>query len=175
MGIRLVFSEVRVTAVADTPVLLLREEHGTRILPVWITAAGGNAILSAHEDSDEVHPGTHDLMVETLGVLDATVEEVHIVDVDEGIFTAAIMVAGLSVTARVSDAVALALRCGASILVTEQVMDEASVGHGVAPRPASADDDHAPNQPIGDAQMDEFRAFLDSINPEDFGPSPQQP
>ena len=76
--IPMLFSEVRVTAVADTPVLLLREQQGERHLAVWITAAGGNAILSALEDSDEEHPSTHDLMIDALAVLDAVVEAVHI-------------------------------------------------------------------------------------------------
>ncbi|TBT85368.1 bifunctional nuclease family protein [Propioniciclava sinopodophylli] len=162
--IPMLFSEVRVTSVADTPVLLLREAQGSRHLAIWITAAGGNAILSALEDADVEHPGTHDLMIDALAVLDAVVEAVHITEVAEGVFSAHVVVGGSHVTARVSDAVALALRCGATILADEDLLDavgvrviEAAAGEG------------------GDEQMEEFRAFLDTINPEDFGPGPREP
>lgn len=167
--IPMLFSEVRVTAVADTPVLLLREQQGPRHLPVWITAAGGNAILSALEDADEEHPSTHDLMIEALAVLDAVVESVHITGVAEGVFTAHVVVGGTSVSARVSDAVALALRCGASILVDEDLLDDV----GVLGTPAPDEEPGRQGQP--DEQMEQFRAFLDTINPEDFGAGPAQP
>ncbi len=168
--IPLLFSEVRVTEVADTPVLLLREQEGSRHLAVWITAAGGNAILSALEEVDEEHPGTHDLMIDALGVLDAVVESVRITDVDEGVFTAHIVVGGTAVPARLSDAVALALRCGATILVDEELLDTFGVA-GVA----VADGPGREASGRGEAQMEQFRAFLDTINPEDFDPGRAEP
>ncbi len=161
--IPMLFSEVRVTAVADTPVLLLREQEGSRHLAIWITAAGGNAILTALEEGDEDHPATHDLMIDALAVVDAVIETVRITDVDEGVYTAHIVVAGTSVPARVSDAVALALRSGATILVEEELLDAAGVsgvsGFEGAGRAASG---------RGDEQMEQFRVFLDTLNPEDF-------
>lgn len=169
--IPMLFSEVRVTGVADTPVLLLREAQGVRHLAVWITAAGGNAILSALEDADDEHPGTHDLMIEALSVLEAVVDSVHITDVVEGVYSAHIVVGGSNVTARVSDAVALALRCGATILADEDLLDEAGVGGSDTEVPPAG----TLGEGGGDEQLEEFRAFLDMINPEDFGPSPQQP
>lgn len=168
--IPMIFSEVRVTAVADTPVLLLRELHGTRYLAIWITAAGGNAILSALDDVEEDHPSTHDLMLNSLSVLDAVVQSVRITGFHEGVYESSISVGGSVVTARVSDAVALALRSGATILAAEDLLDEVGVGGArVRPTPERA----AGGRP--DEQMERFRAFLDSINPEDFDPSPGQP
>lgn len=168
--IPMLFSEVRVTAVADTPVLLLREAQGTRYLAVWITAAGGNAILSALEDAEDEHPSTHDLMIEALAVVDTVVESVHITDVDEGVYTAHIVVGGTVVTARVSDAVALALRCGAAILADEDLLDSVGVSGLATP-------DASPSEVAGqpDEQMEQFRAFLDTINPEDFERGREQP
>ena len=74
----MLFSEVRVTTVADTPVLLLREAAGSRQLAIWISAAGGHAILSALEPPAEEHPMTHDVLLDALSVLDAVVDEVRI-------------------------------------------------------------------------------------------------
>ena len=86
--IRLLFSEVRVTPEAATPVLVLKEADGPRHLAVWISAAGGNAVLSALEESDRDRPTTHDLMLEALSVLDAVVEHVRITGFHDGHFTA---------------------------------------------------------------------------------------
>ena len=166
----MLFSEVRVTAVADTPVLLLREQQGERHLAVWITAAGGNAILSALEDSDEEHPSIHDLMIDALAVLDAVVEAVHITGEDEGVFSAHVVIGGTVVPARVSDAVALALRCGATILADEDLLDEVGVTGAPQTGPPGLADAWA-----SDEEMAQFRAFLDNITPEDFGPSLDQP
>ena len=79
--IPMIFSEVRVTSVADTPVLLLREAQGERYVPIWISAAGANAILSALEDPPDEHPSSHDLIVHLVAALDGVVEEVSITDV----------------------------------------------------------------------------------------------
>lgn len=159
--IRMQFREVRVSPLADTPVLLLREANGGRHLAIWITAGGGNAILSALEDGAGEHPGTHDLMLEVLAALDATVEAVHITDVTDGVFAAQVLVNGLVVPARVSDGVALALRCGAPILAEEALLAASGV---TAIPPAGS----APAARASDDQLEQFRAFLDTISPEDF-------
>ncbi|MFP5415463.1 MAG: bifunctional nuclease family protein [Actinomycetes bacterium] len=166
--IQMLFSEVRVTSVADTPVLLLREANGVRHLAVWITAAGANAILSALEETQSDHPSTHDLMIETLAVLDAVIESVHITDVVDGVYSAHLMVNGSVVTARVSDAVGLALRCGATILASKELVDAVGLTSGAAGPDADL---------LGgsDEQLERFRAFLETIQPEDFDSGPPQP
>jgi bifunctional DNase/RNase len=157
--IPMIFSEVRVTGVADTPVLLLREARGDRYLPVWISAAGANAILSALEDAPDEHPASHDLIVALLAALGAVVDEVRIIDVVEGVFTAQMRVGEATVACRVSDGVAVALRCAAAISVSESVLDRA----GTLVRPGDPGEG-------SDAQMEQFRAFLDTLRPEDFDP-----
>lgn len=160
--IQLLLSEVRMSGVGGSPLMLLREADGRRELPVWINANAGAAILSALEgDPDDDHPPTHDLMLETLASLDAVVQAVHLLDCDEGIYTAELVVNGISVSCRVSDGVALALRCGAPILATHELLEE----YGVLP-----DDAVEPEAALGDTddQVEQFREFLESINPDDF-------
>ena len=160
--IQMLFSEVRVSGVGGSPVMLLREATGPRQLAVWINAAAGSAVLSALEgDQEEDHPSTHDLRLETLSSLDAVVEAVHLLDCDEGVYHAELVANGVAVTCRVSDGVALALRCGAPILATEELLDE----YGVLPE-APAE----PKAALGntDDQVEQFREFLESINPDDF-------
>ena len=156
------FQEVRVTSVADALVLLLREADGGRVLPIWVSAAGANAILSTTTTPDLAHPSTHDLLLDALGVVDATIEQARIIGVSDGVFSAMIVVNGMLTPARASDAVALALRSGAQIMVVSEVMDAVAVAvAGVAI------DNSLMAGP--DAQLERFRAFLDSINPDDFG------
>ncbi|MFT3874953.1 MAG: bifunctional nuclease family protein [Propioniciclava sp.] len=167
--IALLFSEVRVSAVADTPVLLLREASGPRHLAVWITATGANAILSALEEPDPAHPAAHDLALEMLAAAGEVIDAVHITGVCDGVFDAQVVVAGKPIHARVSDAIAFALRCGAPIFASPELMQTAGIGRHAA----SADD--AEDGDVSDEQLARFREFLDSINPEDFegeGPQP---
>lgn len=164
----MLFVEVRVTGVADEPVMLLREAQGVRILPVWLAASAANAVLTALEpDAEPDHPPTHDLALDLLAAADAVVDEVRITSVEEGVFTARVVVGGSAVPARLSDAVALALRAGAPILATEEVLQDASVG--------GASDEAGVETLTGgdDAQLERFRAFLDTITPDDFGERPQ--
>ncbi|MDN5571645.1 MAG: bifunctional nuclease family protein [Propionibacteriaceae bacterium] len=157
------FVEIRVTGVADDPVLLLRELDGERVLPVWTTAVGANAVLSALEGPlEERHPGIHDLLLDALARVDTVIEEVRIVGYADGVFDAAVVVGPDAVPARLTDAVALALRGGGRILADEAVMDAAALGgaRAAAPGLTGASDD----------QLERFRAFLDTISPDDFGP-----
>ena len=159
-GVTLLFAEVRVTATSET-VLLLREAYGARYLAAWITASGGNAILSGVGGGGAADPqSTHDLMVEALSVVDAVVESVEIVACEDGIFLTELMVNGSAVPCRISDGVALALRSGAPIHASRQVMDDVSIA--LTPEGVREEDP--------DRQVEEFREFLDQINADDFEP-----
>ncbi|WP_052462526.1 bifunctional nuclease family protein [Nigerium massiliense] len=159
--IQLLYSDVRFTDVGADPVLLLREAEGTRVLPVWITASAGTAILSALEPSEPDHPSVHDVFIDALATLDGLVDAVRITGHDDAVFDADLQVNGQSLPCRLSDGVALALRCGAPIYVTEAVLDEASIDPDATPDAgASLEDDNE--------QVEQFREFLDQVNPDDF-------
>ncbi len=143
---------VRVEMPSNAPMVLLREVGGTRYLPIWIGANEASAIASAQEGVVPPRPLTHDLMVDTLRTLGHKLNEVHITELDSGTFYAVLLVDGIEVSARPSDAIALALRVGSDIYCAEDVLDEAGIE-------------------IPDAEEDEvekFREFLDQINPDDF-------
>jgi bifunctional DNase/RNase len=160
--------QVRIASLAvdprsNQPVIILRpldEEPGpSRVLPIWIGQPEATAILLALEDVDLPRPLTHDLMRDLLQTLNADVERVEITRVQEGTFYAALIIrAGersLSVDARPSDSIALAVRMGAPLFVAESVMTSAAV----------SDDSGEIDE---EAELQAFREFLEHVDPEDF-------
>jgi bifunctional DNase/RNase len=104
-------------------------------------------------------PLTHDLMRDVLEALEVRLTTVNITSLRDGIFFADLIFSnGREVSARPSDSIALALRTGASIFVTEEILDEAGVA---IPDEQEHEED----------EVEKFREFLDSITPEDFGRS----
>ena len=144
---------VRVELPSQQPIVLLKETAGDRYLPIWIGAVEATAIAFAQQGVVTQRPMTHDLLRDLLEALDKPLRQVTITDLREGVFYAELLFDdGVTVSARPSDAIALAMRTGASIRGEETVLAEAGIA-------------------IPDEQEDEverFREFLDTITPEDF-------
>lgn len=149
--------EVRLDDEEGSPVLILKEVEGDRQLAIWMSAAGAAGILAALQDADPDHPSTHELILSLIAGLGAEVSVAHIVGHQAGVFYAELIVDGRPVNARPSDAIAVALRAGVPIKVAEAVLD------AVAVVPESTEE-----QPGGEDQVEQFRQFLDSVNPDDF-------
>lgn len=149
---------------SNQPVIVLRPIDDTpgqgRLLPIWIGHPEATSILLALEDVELPRPLTHDLIKNMLEALEATIDRVDIVAFEEGTFFATITLdtptGALAVDARPSDSVALAVRSNAPIFVSEQVLNAASI-----PEEADREIDE-------EAEVDQFRHFLDTVDPEDF-------
>jgi len=149
---------VRMEMPSNTPIVLLRETDGERYLPIWVGAVEATAIAYAQQGVVPPRPLTHDLMRDLLDVLGATVSQVRITALEDGVFYAVIAFeSGLEVQARPSDAIALALRGEIPIVGAEAVLDEAGIEI-----PDEA-------EPVEEDQVEKFREFLDQVTPEDFG------
>ncbi len=111
-----------------TPVVLLRDETG-RMLQIFIGLAEAMAIHSALKGVIPPRPMTHDLAVEMLKRLNASIEKVVIDDLIENTFYARIFVIHNDITheidARPSDSIALAIRFEAPVFVEDRVFDDA--------------------------------------------------
>ena len=152
---------VRVEMPSNSPVVLLREREGGRYLPIWVGAAEATAIAYAQQGVVPPRPLTHDLLRDVLGALGATLTEVRITALEDGVFFAVLVFdSGLEVSARPSDAIALALRVEAPIKGAPAVLEAAGV--------ELPDEDDGAVTPAED-EVEEFRAFLDQVSPEDFG------
>ena len=149
----LTVAEVRVSTTGTAPVVVLQEVGGDRLLPIWMSAGGAAAIVAATEEPELERPGIHDLVADLMPTLGGELDEVRILDHQEGQFFAALVVNGTELSCRPSDAIALALRAGRPIRCTEEVLAEA----GVTPTP------DAPEE-----EVEKFREFLDTVNPDDF-------
>lgn len=149
---------VRVEMPSNNPIVLLRDREGGRYLPIWVGAVEATAIAYAQQGIVPPRPLTHDLLRDILAALGVFVTEVRITALEDGVFYAVISFSnGTEVSARPSDAIALALRVDAPIRGADEVMDVAGID--------IPDDDPAP----AEDQVEKFREFLDQVSPEDFG------
>ncbi len=152
---------VRLELPSNQPIVLLKEVEGERYLPIWIGAVEATAIAFAHQGYQTPRPMTHDLFRDVLQALGTSVQRVVITDLQEGVFYANLVFGtGIEVSARPSDAIALALRLGVPVFSEETVLSEAGIEVPEEDRPDSANQDN---------EVEKFREFLDTINPEDFG------
>ena len=158
---------VRIEMPSNQPIVLLKEIDGVRFLPIWVGAVEATAIAFAQQGVIPPRPLTHDLMQDIVESLDATLTAVQVTAMEEGVFMASLLMRNpngnaVSVSARPSDAIALALRTHSNILADSDLLD--SVGIEI-PEDVAQD---AMNASGDTSEMERFREFLDQINPEDF-------
>jgi uncharacterized protein len=153
---------VRVEVPTNQPIVLLREGeagNGGRYLPIFIGPPEATAIVYALQGMETPRPMTHDLFKTVLDELGVTLRQVVITELHDGTFFAEIEIDRGGQTQRISsrpsDALALAARYPAPvpIFAEEAVLDEAGVLF---------------DQDEEEAQIEEFREFLNQVRPEDF-------
>jgi bifunctional DNase/RNase len=143
----------------NTPVVFLREVVGSRGVAIWIGAAEASAIGLALQGEEPPRPMTHDLLAATVRAQDGAIEQVAVVAMRNGTYFAEVRLHrgdGRTVTldARPSDAIALALRTGADIVASAALLTEEGGAAPEAPEPLSAE---------------ELRDYIRRLGPEDFG------
>ena len=163
---------VRIEMPSNQPIVLLKEVDGSRFLPIWVGAVEATAIAFAQQGMVAQRPLTHDLIADILEAADLTLTAVQVVQLKDGVFYAEIQVRTesgtvLKISARPSDAIAIALRTKSNILADSDLLDE--VGIDIPERLlADGEDGQATGSVGSDGELERFREFLDQINPEDF-------
>lgn len=184
MMIETTVESIRVSLVSQNRVVILKEVDGERHLPIWIGAYEADAIAMELQGVTPQRPLPYDLMRSMLTDLGASVVQVVISNLSDQIFFARIVLEHdgrtLEIDARPSDAIALAVRASARILVDEAVMERASVtlgddaeeavsaletDHESAPEPAAAE---KPRSNADDERLSVFRDFINSLDLDDF-------
>lgn len=164
---------VRIEMPSNQPIVLLKEVEGSRFLPIWVGAVEATAIAFAQQGMLAQRPLTHDLIANILETADLTMTAVQIVELKDGIFYAEIAIRTesgtfLKISARPSDAIAIALRTKSNILADSDLLDQ--VGIDIPERLIGEGEGGEFNASGAgsDGELERFREFLDQINPEDF-------
>ena len=152
---------VRIEIPANTPMVLLQEQAGQhRLLPIYIGSPEASAIHYALEGIDPPRPLTHDLFMIVLTELSTVLERVVVTEVRDHTYYAELHLQATDgeriVSARPSDAIALAVRCGAPLFAADQLLDDV----GQLPEPEPEDQ--------AEEIIDEFKDFIESVSPDDF-------
>jgi len=129
MLIEMTIKGLMVDPITNTPIVILKDKDGERVLPIWVGVFEANAIALQIENVATPRPMTHDLLRNIITDLDGQVDRIVVSDLKDNTFFALIHLTmkgeGIAVDARPSDAIALALRTRAPILVEESVIDNA--------------------------------------------------
>ncbi len=174
---------IRVSLVTQHRVVILKEVDGERHLPIWIGAYEAEAIAMELQGVTPTRPLPYDLMRTILGDLGATVERIVIADLSQEVFFARVIIdqngRTHEIDSRPSDAIALAVRTGARILVDDAVIERAGVT-------LNSDDEESPFAPSDgeragaresveagasgpeDERLSVFRDFINSLDLDDF-------
>jgi bifunctional DNase/RNase len=148
---------------SKSPIVILQEEQGDRILPIWIGEAEARSIGIVLAGESLERPLTHDLIMTLLKSLQARVVSITITSLQENTFFAEIQLEvgseRILVDARPSDSIALALRAEAAIFVDEDVMQNGqATGWTGVPKEKTEKD-----------QAAELKKLLENMDPGDFG------
>jgi uncharacterized protein len=152
----------------NTPVVILQEQDGQRVLPIWIGPAEASAIAMELAGVKFSRPLTHDLLKQVIVGLGAELRKVIITQVKDNTYFAELHIyrgdAVIQIDARPSDSIALALRLKAPIFTSDTLLELTSIDTtdntiqpgGTGPGGAPLD-------------ADTLKSYLQNLDPEDFG------
>src|SRR5262250_2576401 len=159
MQIEMSIKGLMVDPITNTPIVILRDKDGQKVLPIWVGIFEANAIALQIENIATPRPMTHDLLRNVIHDLKAEVQKIVVCDLQESTFYALIYLAvdgrgeTVAIDARPSDAIALALRTRAPIFVEEAVIDHAKTVDFTTEK----------------ADADRLHKWLESLDPDDLG------
>jgi len=157
MQIEMTIKGLMVDPITNMPIIILRDNDGQRVLPIWVGIFEANAIALQMENIATPRPMTHDLLRNVIQDLSGTVRKIVVSDLKDNTFYALIYVETpaetVAIDARPSDAIALALRTQAPIFVEESVIDNAKTV------------DFASDK----ADTERLQKWLESLDPEELG------
>jgi hypothetical protein len=162
MLIEMKVSGLTIDPITNTPIVILKDLHENKAIPIWIGLFEASAIATELEKVVFSRPMTHDLFNECLKMLDVTINKIEIVDIRNNTFFANINMSRegqeFTVDARPSDAIALALRAHAPIFIDENVIEKSrNVDFGIK------------ITDLDKLKEEKIKEFLENLSAEDFG------
>lgn len=166
----------------QAPVVVLKDESGEIVLPIWIGVAEATSIASAIKQLHMARPLTHDLMFSIFNEVRLKVQRVVITELKESTYYAELVLSegerALVLDSRPSDAIAIALRASAPIYVTQQVLEQAKVtfsaqgAEGESPSEGGAGEEGKENEKspadLRAIDKEKWDEILKSLDPDDF-------
>ncbi|HEX4633216.1 MAG TPA: bifunctional nuclease family protein [Gemmatimonadales bacterium] len=153
----------------NTPVVILRESDGERVLPIWIGPAEASAIAMELAGVKSSRPLTHDLLKQVIIGLGAELRKIIITAVKDSTYYAELhLYRGdqvIQVDARPSDSIALALRLQAPILTTEELLQHTVIETTDTIESAGPGGERS----SGPLDAEALKTYLQNLDPEDFG------
>jgi bifunctional DNase/RNase len=153
---------------SNTPVVILQEVDGTRVLPIWIGPSEASSIAMELAGMKFSRPLTHDLFTSVIRGLGGEVRRVQITRVVENTYFAELLIHRgaevFSVDARPSDSIAIALRVGAAIYTSDELLEDTPVE--IVDTEFDGEDEPMRQ---GGLRAEELQDYLRRLNPEDFG------
>jgi len=129
--VEVVIDSVRVSLTNQQRIVVLKEVNAERYLPIWIGPYEAEAITIALQEIEIARPQTHDLVKNLIQLLNARLVRVEVLELKDDVFYGNLVVEldgnTINIDARPSDALALAVRTNVPVMVSEQVMQIASV------------------------------------------------
>ena len=149
--------------VTKTPIVILKDRENKLNLPIWIGLLEATAMATELEGIKMARPMTHDLLRGILGELGATVEWVELTDLRENTYFALIYLRvgdkQVTIDARPSDAISLALRTKSPIYVAKKVLEASSVLQQM---------EEGQDQNLSNVSRDKWAEILEKMSPDDF-------
>jgi uncharacterized protein len=176
--IEVIVSRLGLDSATNSYVVVLQERGGTRLLPIWIGQPEAESIVRHMHNVKGVRPLTHDLVRNLIVGMGAQLRRVQITRVEKSTYYAELQIQRgetlVTIDARPSDSIAIALRLAAPIYAADDLMVEPAededddsgevpgVGEG-AEEPAGIDSDPS------ELSAEQLKAYLENLRPEDFG------
>lgn len=170
--IEVTIDSVRVNLMSPHRLVILREVGADRYLPIWVGPYEAEAITVALQEVEMIRPLTHDLLKSVFTTFNARIKRIEIISLKEDIFYGNIVAEvngqDINVDSRPSDAIALAVRAHAPIMVDESVMQ----GAGITPEAdvqastgaaAQGPAQKRPAPPVGDVSTERLSVFEDFL------------
>lgn len=143
--------------VTNMPIVVLKDVQSEALVPIWVGIFEANAIALEIEKTPTPRPMTHDLLANLVRTLDGEIRRVVITELRDDVYYAVIWMEQngelISLDARPSDALALALRADCPIFLTAQVLRTTRLA----------------NVGMENFSSEELRRWLENLNDEDLG------
>jgi bifunctional DNase/RNase len=157
MTVEMKIKGLMIDPVSNMPIIILKNDAGDSVLPIWVGIFEANAIAMQLESVVSPRPMTHDLLKNVIEGLHAKIARVVINDLRDNTFFANIFLDrngdDLCIDSRPSDAMALALRAEAPIFVEKAVLEKSA----------------SPEAGGDSAETERLRRWLETVDPDELG------